>query len=556
MVNLTLLTFSLLGLTVATANYTPTAKLADGSVITGILSSSVDSFKGIPYGKAPVGDLRFAPPVRYNKSLDGFVANQYGAQCYIQGPFSLDYSNLPQETVSWAEGLPFGKIDPGLGFSEDCLSVSVFRPRGVTDQDSLPVMFWIYGGGFTLGSVNAYNPEGLIHESVSMNMPVVFVTFNYRLGAFGWLGGSEINSEGPGNFGLLDQRMAMEWVADNIGGFGGNPNDVTIFGESAGSISVAHHMVMYDGVNTYKGKPLFHGAVMQSGSIVPTKKLDSSYPQSIFDHVANAAGCGNEYDKLACLRSVSDETINGAQNSVPAIFSYHSLGLSFLPRYDGKVVSDQVYKLVIEGKYAKVPYIIGDQEDEGTLFALPLSNLTTNDDFEAYLRFLLPEMTPSNLATASKLYPDNAEDGSPFRTGIFNNIFGQYKRMSAFLGDFVFQWPRRYFLENTPEVHSWSFLSDALHGLPVLGTMHGADLGFLFYLHRDVFHPSKVYRRYWIAFANYKNPNIGSGLASWPMYCVGQQNMIIGMVSIDTEPDNYRLSASNFMNGILEEILF
>ncbi len=152
--------------------------------------------------------------------------------------------------------------------------------------------FWIYGGGFETGSAQSYNGSLLITQSVARGKPIIFVAVNYRLGAFGFLGGSEVLADGAANLGLLDQRMGLEWVVDNIAGFGGDPAAVTIWGESSGSISVFDQLALFDGNNTYKGRPLFRGAIMDSGSITPTEPADGVKAQGMFDRVVEAAGSG------------------------------------------------------------------------------------------------------------------------------------------------------------------------------------------------------------------------------------------------------------------------
>ncbi len=149
-------------------------------------------------------------------------------------------------------------------------------------------------------------PSGssLVSASVTLGKPYILVAVNYRLGAFGFLGGREVLADGSTNLGLLDQRMGLQWVADNIAAFGGDPDRVTIWGESAGAASVCNQMVLYDGDNTYSSKPLFHAAIMNSGSITRTNPVDSAKPQALYDHVVDVAGCTGAPDTLACLRTV------------------------------------------------------------------------------------------------------------------------------------------------------------------------------------------------------------------------------------------------------------
>ena len=276
-------------------------------------------------------------------------------------PLLLDVLGLP----GVEETLLFGST---LGDErEDCLTISVMRPVGTDATDAkLPVIFWIYGGGFESGSTQMYNGSVLIPESVSQGKPMIFVAVNYRIGAFGFLGGNEVLEYGVANLGLLDQRMGLEWVADNIAAFGGDPEAVTIWGQSAGAISVFDQLALYDGNNTYNGQPLFRGAIMSSGSITPTEPVNGVKAQAIFDTVVEAAGCSSAADsaKLECLRGVNYETFLNASNSVPAYLGYNSLAFNYAPRPDGQILTASPEVLAQEGKYAAVPIIIGNQENE------------------------------------------------------------------------------------------------------------------------------------------------------------------------------------------------
>lgn len=208
-----------------------------------------------------------------------------------------------------------------------------------------------------------YDAGPLLTASIMAGKPYVFVAVNYRVGGFGFMPGKEILKDGASNLGLLDQRMGLEWVADNIDAFGGDPDKVTIWGESAGAISVLDQMALYDGNNVYKGKPLFRGAIMNSGSITPTDPVDCPKGQVVYDAVVKKAGCAAAADTLACLRALPYQQFLDATNSVPAILSYNSVALSYLPRPDGKVLTLSPDVLVKQGKYAAVPMLIGDQED-------------------------------------------------------------------------------------------------------------------------------------------------------------------------------------------------
>jgi carboxylesterase type B len=238
------------------------------------------------------------------------------------------------------------------------------------------------------------------------------------------------------------------------------------------------------------------------------------------------------------------------------MFSYRSLALPFLPRWDGTVLTDQVYTLVDQGKYSKVPFIIGDQEDEGTLFALCTYNITTDQEAEDWVMSIFEDITPDIWDELATLYPNVAADGSPFETGDLNEWYPEYKRIAAVLGDFVFQWPRRYFLDAATDLNRWSYLSRAQYGFPILGTFHANDIIYL-WLTGSLTSPGLTYKRFFIAFANSLNPNTGSDmLTEWPEYSSNAQNLVIYELYNDVEDDNYREAQEVYVNAHISDLLF
>ncbi|ODQ80414.1 hypothetical protein BABINDRAFT_161359 [Babjeviella inositovora NRRL Y-12698] len=530
----------------------PQVTLSNGDTITGNyeLLSNLESYLGIPYAAPPVGNLRFKPPQPYTGSLNGFSAQAYGPSCPQMNP-EADYTNtLPKVALELVMQTPlFNAIIPQ---SEDCLSLNVYRKRGLSSTAKLPVMFWIFGGGFDLGGTNYYLPQQLMAQGALQGQDFIYVSVNYRVAAFGFLPGKEIKAEGSGNSGLLDQRLALQWVADNIASFGGDPSKVTIFGESAGAISVGHQMVANYGDNTYKGKPLFRAGIMQSGTVAPIQDIDSNYAQGIFDSVAGFAGCGNATDKLQCLRNLLYTQMQAASNSVPGFLSYQSLHISYLPRPDGGFIPYHLMKMLADGHYARIPYIIGDQNDEGSIFSLPNLNVTTDAEMQAFIQYSFPNITSSEMSQLLTLYPHDITQGSPFGTGILNALTPQNKRMAALMGDIVFQAPRRFMLNRTPDVTSYTYLSQQLQGLPILGTFHANDLIWQYFVTAS---GSLIYRNAFIAFASTLNPNSGGlfTLTNWPKYqntnSLANNMMYINSLGISTGKDNYRQAQMSFLNN-------
>lgn len=202
---------------------TASVVLSAGTV-TGSVDGGVEYFRGIPYAQPPIGPLRLKPPVRLESFGSApFDATGLGPACPQMT--AVDITPLALEAISLPgveETLFFGTSTGDE--TEDCLTISVMRPHGTpTPADAkLPVLFWIYGGGFETGSSQQYNGSVLIPQSVAQGTPMIIVAVNYRLGAFGFLGGREVLADGAANLGLLDQRMGLQWVAENIEAFGGD----------------------------------------------------------------------------------------------------------------------------------------------------------------------------------------------------------------------------------------------------------------------------------------------------------------------------------------------
>ncbi|CAK7231335.1 hypothetical protein SBRCBS47491_007896 [Sporothrix bragantina] len=526
-----------------------------GTVI-GTSSGGVESYNSIPFAEPPTGSLRLKPPVKKTTSFGVLDGTGPAAACpqFIE---STSGSFLT-EVIGLLADSPF--IQKATGQSEDCLTMDVYRPAGTTAADKLPVLFWIFGGGFELGWTSMYDGAGLVADSIALGKPMVFVAVNYRVGGFGFLPGAEILADGSANLGLLDQRLGLEWTADNIGYFGGDASKVTIWGESAGAISVLDQMILYDGNITYNGKALFRGAIMDSGSIVPADPVDCPKGQAVYDQVVSKAGCSGQADTLACLRSADFTTFLNAVNSVPGILSYSSVALSYLPRPDGTVLTDSPDVLVEANKYAAVPMIIGDQEDEGTLFALFQSNITNTAQLVQYLStYFFHDATTDQLNALVATYPDNASAGSPFNTLILNEIYPEFKRLAAILGDLVFTLTRRAFLTATytlnPSVPSWSYLASYDYGTPIMGTFHGSDLLQVFYgiLPNAA---SKNIHSYYFNFVYNLNPNTATGgtsstaskvSLSWPQWGAGNQLVQFYALTSNLLADNFRSSSFNWI---------
>ncbi|PTB70181.1 alpha/beta-hydrolase [Trichoderma citrinoviride] len=445
---------------------TVSVTISSGTII-GTAGETVDTFNGIPYADAPIGNLRFRPPVKLSRHLGTFDATGKPLSC-PQGPV-VTLTGLSNFTDALSAG---GIVNDPSG--EDEASTSARK-------ESRPALASpCYSGSLAAAFSPAAPGVTTLPSSLRLACFIfIFVAVNYRVAAWGFMPGKEILAEGSGNTGLLDQRMGLEWVADNIWAFGGDPGKVTIWGQSSGSISVFEQLVLFNGDASYNGKPLFRGTIMNSGSATPTDPLDSDKAQAIYDAVATSAGClGN--NSLLCLRILDNNAFAVAADSVSDRISYSSLALSYLARPDA---GRQDFHDADEGQITKLV----------------------------------------------NTYSSESRDGSPHHTGIrFESYLGK-KRIAAILGDIVFNLVRRISLQTfasvTPTLPTWSYFSSYKYD-PVMGqigTYHGSDIRVLFNDSNDKY-PKISGRTYYINFLHNLDPNNGSNVDVFrPQWKYGKQ---------------------------------
>ncbi|KAK1927549.1 Carboxylesterase [Papiliotrema laurentii] len=521
----------------------------DGSpvTITGASSAGIDTYLGIPFAQPPVKDLRFVAPQTAVWNTTSFNATTPSSACLQAG----------------------NSYGPS---SEDCLYLDVHVPAGVNGSTAwLPVMVWVYGGSFVSGSSRPFDPRVILGTGGQTDRPVVFVALNYRLGALGFPSGDEIAANNAGNLGLRDVQKGLEWVQEHIWAFGGNPDQVTVFGESAGAILISLLYLQPD-------IKLFRSAIMQSGaqSTAPIGPTDSTW-QGAYDKLVQFAGCevgstngstnattptganvGNYSSSFECLKYLPAEQLLSAQAQVRNLTQY-ALGFVFAPSVDGDLIPDSPHKLLAEGKFARIPYISGNNRDEGTGF-VP----ATLPDNPTLIALAFSTLEPRNLQPDvlselfTSVYPNVPALGSPFGTG--NETFGRspyFKQVSAILGDAAFQANRRWFLQQS-NAHgfdqTWSYeLQVTIPALPALGSFHGIDIFYVYGLPilsqlnatEGAFtggfgslggavavanftaanaQLSSQIIDYWLNFAYYTNPNGVEGstnvnqLVEWPQY--------------------------------------
>lgn len=444
----------------------PVVQTAHGAV-RGTADEGVNVFRGIPYAAAPVGLLRWRPPHPTAGWQGVRDATRFGPIC-------------PQDLRS---------APPDMAQSEDCLSLNVYTPTTAITGSPLPVMVWIHGGSFRwgAGSLPAYDGVNFAGQGV------VLVTINYRLDRLGRFGHPALSQaqpvEGLANYGLMDQVAALEWVHDNIAAFGGDPQRVTIFGFSAGGVSVNFLMA------APSARGLFHRAISESGGVSIEASRHLAEPSGRFKSLeddglefAASFGIANDKQAPAKLRALS----------VAEILAYAQKDSSMNPVVDGRVVPDDIGRIFREGRQHPVPYIAGANSWEASLIR----------------RFNLPMA-----AVLAGVSPERARE-------VYGSLDDEALKETYF-GDVLFLAPAWTLAADMATVRTpawlyyYSYVDDDQRG-QVPGAAHGAEVSHLFRrplrpdatLSNHDLEVSAPLRHYWIQFARTGNPN-GETVPAW-----------------------------------------
>ena len=462
----------------------PPIALTESGVVIGATTGGVNEFLGIPYAAPPVGSLRWRPPKHYGLFPGFFLrATQFGSECTQAG-----------------------------GGSENCLFLNVFTPHvksddGRRDRDrrGLPVMFWIHGGGLINGSSTPYNPALLVSKEV------IVVTINYRLGFLGFFAQSAIDAEGHlhGNYGLMDQQFALQWVRRNIANFGGDPDRVTIFGESAGGQSVYAHLA------SPLSSGLFRGAIAESGSyaefqdyffnVVTLAQAETTGSPSVPSGAAIADSVGCTSQTASCLRAVPAATMV-AKEPFP-----------LYPFVDGTLLKQTIGAAFASGEFNHVPVIAGTNHDEYRLFValdfdLVGNPILTSAEYTTATTALFGTLAPPVLALYPfAAYPVGGEAlGASATDGVFSC---PARNVDQALSKLVPTYAYEFNDENAPPAQS---LFGGLLTFP-LGAYHSSELQYLFpgidvfglptTLSSQQMELSDAMVSYWTQFAKKGDPN-------------------------------------------------
>jgi para-nitrobenzyl esterase len=463
----------------------PVVGTAEGPV-RGVTAGSTAQFLGIPYAAPPVGPLRWQPPqpaARHHGVLD---AGAFGPHC-------------PQNPS------PYGSA---TNTSENCLSLNVFAPQQRDPHRPLPVMVWIHGGALVSGGSEGYDPTPLVDQGV------IVVTINYRLGALGFLADSSLEQNGSsGDYGLMDQQAALRWVQRNVGSFGGDRRNVTIFGESAGGLSVLSQ------VASPQAAGLFAKAIVESGGYNLTQLPQAAAEQSGAAFAA-AAGCPD--NSAACLRALSVDQVLAHQNG----------GLGYQPNVSAAVLPQPISTALTTGTFNRVPIVNGTNADEWRLFvqsapvAASSDPATYEQNYEnaiaATFRLTGPTAAAAKLIAAQ--YPLSAYGGdanialgAAGTDGIFAcGAVTVDTAASRFVPTYAYEFAD----ENAPQ----RFLPPTVFPY---GAYHASELQYLFTLVGTPFPGTLTaaqqalagqMQRYWTDFAKTGTPNAPARVVDWPAW--------------------------------------
>lgn len=465
----------------------------EGGTIKGNQIDGIWTYLGIPYAEPPVGELRWKAPAPVEEWSGIRVCSTYESSC-------------PQ---------PESELQEVKKEDEDCLYLNIWSPAKSPGEE-LPVMVFIHGGGFNTGSgsQDLYNGVNLAEKGV------IVVTLNYRLGPLGYLCHPLLSEESPegvsGNYGMLDQIAAFKWVQENIGSFGGDPEKVTAFGESAGALSVINLMV------SPLAEGLFQRAVSESGSFYdgfPANRDDTlGKAEKSGEQLAAILGCDTAPDILEAMRGKTPEELIEAANAV----ENDGLGLgNFNPVIDGWAIPENQSKLFAEGEQMKIPLMIGTNADEGTLFILG-SGASSSDGPEVYEEYIRSVYGPdAGLVLAT--FPVEQGDAFEALNGLITQLgFAAGARFAAScqadngLNSYLYNFSRR---PDSPLIE----MVGACHALElfyVFGNFTGkfANVGNS-RVDKDL---SDKMMSYWTNFAKTGDPN-GKNLPEWPAYSIEEK---------------------------------
>ncbi|KAI9820162.1 MAG: hypothetical protein M1827_005784 [Pycnora praestabilis] len=378
-------------ISLSTVSATPVVSIANDVTIVGSSANGVEQFQNVPYGQDTSGANRFAPPKPIVLATGTTIqATASGAAC----PQAMD-------PLPGINGL-FANV---TNESEDCLNLRIARPAGISADADLPVFVWIYGGAYQLGNIYdpLYEPTAFVEQSVANGLPVIFVSMQYRNSIFGFAASDALQAQKSENVGLRDQRLALQWVQDNICQFGGNPGNVTLAAQAAGAFSLGLQLTAFGG--TQPG--LFHRAIAESGSAGSDQGIAANVSAQFFQDVATQLNCTSNNASsavLACMRAVPLQKLLSTNVAFIDTVRPPSGLNSFIPTVDGDFIPDAPSTLVAEGKIQPLDSLIqGWNDADGTTFTSP--TIRNASGVAGFLQTQWPGLTNTSLQQLIAQYP-------------------------------------------------------------------------------------------------------------------------------------------------------
>jgi len=472
-----------------------------------IADTATCAWLGIPYAAPPVGDLRWKAPQPVPAWTGARPALEYGLQCMQKQMLGLKNVRNPK------------------GMSEDCLYLNIWRPQ---KSGKFPVMFWIHGGGFVFGSGKGYPGDRLAAFG-----DVLVVTINYRLNVFGFLASPELRGEDPnastGSYGSLDQVAALRWVRDNVAKFGGDPDNVTIFGESAGGWAVCHLLAS----PTAAG--LFQRAILESGNCFASASLETGYQQE--RRIAALLGC--QPDDFKCLRAVPAEKLLNQ-----GVESMLKIGFNFKPHHDGYFLKDTPLATIRSGNYNRVPFLAGSNRDEINVMVnfLPSLAHASPHQYGPHIqrRLLLSDQETQTLLHAYPLSQYHNRPKQAYAQMLTDGDLGCFTYLG--LAAAAAHQPNTYYYRFDYDDMKYGKRIGALHSMEVPFVFNNLDRAGFQSLYSEKNLPaarelSKVIMEYWTNFAKTGDPN-GPGLPEWPRFALDSPRVQILDIGVRTETAN------------------